>query len=173
MELTQEQLKQILNYDKSTGMWIWLVDIFSGKNNKLKSAEKGNVAGTLSKIHGYRIIGINGKKYRAHRLVWLYEYGYWPKYQIDHINHIKDDNRIVNLREVTHEDNQRNMSKSKNNKSGHTGVVWDKSVNKWRAEINIKNKSITLGRFINKEDAIKCRKQAEIKYKFHENHGKE
>jgi hypothetical protein len=59
----------------------------------------------------------------------------------------------------------------KNNKSGFNGVCFDKSKNKWKSSIHFNNKEIHLGRFYNLADAIKCRKQANIKYGFHENHG--
>lgn len=81
---------------------------------------------------------------------------------VDHIrSDNKNDNRKSNLRITTQENNARNHRVSKNNKSGHTGVWWNKSINKWRAYIRYKNKHITLGEFINKEDAIKAREKAE------------
>ncbi len=91
---------------------------------------------------------------------------------IDHINHNRSDNSIKNLRSVTHEENLKNMPKKKNNKSGITGVCFEKETGKWRSHITHKGKSIKLGRFENKKDAEMVRLKAELEYGFHENHGR-
>lgn len=91
--------------------------------------------------------------------------------QIDHINHIRWDNRIENLRLVTHKSNGRNQSKSVCNNSGVNGVCMDPQNGKWRVYIHIDNKQINLGSFSDKNEAIRVRKDADIKYKFHVNHG--
>lgn len=82
----------------------------------------------------------------------------------DHINHNPLDNRKENLRKATRTDNNRNCSLSKNNTSGVTGVSWNKRNNNWRARIMVDKKSIEIGQFSNKSDAIKARLEAEIKY---------
>lgn len=84
--------------------------------------------------------------------------------EIDHINHNKLDNRMANLRICSHAENGRNLSLSKNNTSGVAGVVWDKSRDRWAATIKFNYKNIHLGRFIDKQKAIKAREKAEIKY---------
>lgn len=89
--------------------------------------------------------------------------------QVDHISHPpkpnhKVDNRKVNLRLVTNQQNQMNNAIGKNNTSGKTGVSWDKARMKWEAYIFVNAKKIHLGRFIKKEDAINARKEAELKY---------
>ena len=162
--MTQEYLKSLLDYNPETGKFIWRVS----KSNYAKSRSE---AGWIS--NGYRIIRIDGKGYRAHRLAWLWYYGSWPEDQIDHINHNRDDNRIENLREVSHIENHKNQSLFCNNTSGHVGVHWYKTTKKWRAQIKANGKKIiSLGYFKEKEDAIKARKEAEAKYKFHKNHGR-
>ena len=83
---------------------------------------------------------------------------------IDHINHNTLDNRKQNLRIVTRVQNQMNMSKRKDNTSGFTGVHFNKRSDKWMATIQVNYKSINLGTFKNKEDAIEARKKAEEKY---------
>ena len=83
---------------------------------------------------------------------------------VDHINGDPLDNRRENLRIVTQQQNNMNVSMNKRNKSGVAGVCWDKTSNKWRAEIMYKKKSIYLGRFDNLEEAGKARKDAEMKY---------
>lgn len=82
----------------------------------------------------------------------------------DHINQNKLDNRKSNLRTVTKSQNSINTGKNKKNKSGFKGVYFDTWSNKWRAELKIKGKKITLGRFFNIEEALKSRLLAEQKY---------
>lgn len=168
MELTQKQLKSLLSYNKDTGIFTWL-------NCNSGSVKKGDTAGNINH-YGYMRIGttINGKvkRYLAHRLAWLYVHGSLPRNQIDHINHDRLDNRIINLREATHEENQRNKTMQLNNKSGVTGVSFHKPTSKWRSHIQVNGKSIHLGLFIYKNDAICARLHANRLYKFHSNHGK-
>jgi hypothetical protein len=159
--MNDTELKELLDYNPETGVFIWKV-----ANRRTKS---GSVAGTL--CNGYVKIGIGGKHYSAHRLAWLYVYGIFPKKQIDHINQDRSDNRILNLREVSTIDNGRNRVMQKNNTSGITGVQWRKSRGKWVSVIKIAGELRYLGCFSVKEDAIKARKEAEAKYGFHPNHG--
>ena len=159
--ITQKELKELLHYDPETGVFMWVV-LRQGVRN-------GGVAGSMS--YGYIRIKVKGRSYQAHRLAWLSIHGKWPKEQIDHINHIRDDNRIENLREATNQENQRNASMKKNNKSGITGVYWYKRDNKWLAYIMTGGKLINLGYFTDKFEAICARKSAEKKYGYHENHG--
>lgn len=153
--VTQERLKKLLNYDKDSGIFTW------AKNRGRSS--KGSVAGHLS-YNGYVYIKIDGKNYSAHRLAWLYENAQLSDLQIDHINRIRNDNRISNLREVTPLENQQNHSKHKTNKSGIVGVHWCKRDQKWVAGISYKNKSITIGVFNTKEEAAEARTEAKAKY---------
>jgi len=163
-ELTQERLKSIFHYDPDTGIFTRIAKI--GRRGKI-----GNTVGTLHKVYGYIIFRVDGVLYLSHRLAWLYVFGYLPKFQVDHINHNRADNKILNLREVTHSDNQRNKSLSKRNKSGVTGVYWYEPTKKWHASIMWNGKIIHLGYFANKIDAVKVRKDAEFKYGYHKNHG--
>ena len=160
-KLTQEYLKYCMNYDYDTGLFKW---IFS--SNQI---QKGNIAGSLD--DGYIRIGFRGKQYRAHRLAWFYMFGVWPE-QIDHINGIRSDNRIINLRDVNNSENQRNRKIGKSNTSGCIGVTFEKEKKLWRARINVNGKRVGLGRFKNKLDAIIARKRAEKEFNYHENHGR-
>ena len=90
--ITQDDLKSLLTYDPDTGEFRW-------RFSRPRCA-KGALAGTAS-YHGYTVIKINGRSYRAHRLAWLYEYGRWPNGELDHINRRRSDNTIANLREVS------------------------------------------------------------------------
>lgn len=90
--------------------------------------------------------------------------GVWPKGQIDHVNGNRLDNRICNLRDATHAENQRNSKRPKSNTSGIKGVYWDKRSKKWGAHIRFGNKMLNLGRFSEKEDAAAAYKLAALKY---------
>jgi len=161
--INQETLKQQLHYNPETGVFTRL--IASARRVKI-----GDVAGWLDST-GYIQIMVLGKSYRVHRLAWLYVYGNFPPEQVDHINHVRDDNRIINLRLATHQENNKNASMSKRNKSGITGVFWKKQNRKWQARIMVNRKSIHLGFFTDKFEAICARLSANNKYGFHENHG--
>ena len=161
--ITQERLKELLEYNKNTGIFYWRI-------NK-QSRKAGTVAGHINK-YGYVRIMLDKRQYQAHRLAWLYCYGSFPVEQIDHINHNKSDNRICNLREASEVDNHKNRPKQLNNTSGCTGVSWYKPTSKWGAYIQVNGKSITLGYFSSFTEAVKARKEAEIKYGFSKRHGK-
>ena len=126
--------------------------------------EKGTVAGSKDK-HGYVNINIDGKKYKCHRLVWLYLYGVWPKKEIDHINRVRDDNRIENLREATSEEQKWNTKLYSHNSTGVKGVSWDSQHKKYRASITVKNSFKHLGFFENLEEAVAERKRAETVFR--------
>ena len=104
-------------------------------------------------------------------LVWFLHRQEWPV-EVDHINGIRTDNRIENLREVTRRENMRNKRVSVANSSGITGVGWSSAKQKWRACIKVDGKFIHLGYFEEKRAAIAAREEANRKYGFHENHGK-
>jgi len=103
---------------------------------------------------GYISISINRNRYLAHRLAWLYENGDWPKQDIDHINGNRSDNRIENLRDVSHQVNcQNKRSIGKQNTSGFLGVNWRKDRQKWRAVISTRRKQKFLGFFDTAQEA--------------------
>jgi hypothetical protein len=146
--LTQERLKKLLHYDPDTGFFTWIVD----NNNRLKT---GDVAG-YKDVKGYITITIDGKRYKAHRLAWLYVYASFPLGFLDHKNQNPTDNRIVNLRNATRNENEQNTSTPQaNNKSGFKGVSWHKDNKKWLSQIQINNKKISLGYFDTPEEASK------------------
>jgi hypothetical protein len=154
--MKQSELQSLLFYDN--GVFYW-------KYTKCNRVRVGQRAGGKSKS-GYRRIHVLGKRYYEHHLVWIYHYGELPNCQIDHINRIKDDNRIENLRLCpnNHSDNHQNMPKQNNNTSGYTGVTYDKNRKKWQAQIKINGKYKFLGRFNNIEDAVKSRDEGKLKY---------
>lgn len=153
-ELTQAILKSLLTYDPETG-------VFTNRTFRGLRALEGTEAGNITS-NGYIDVTIRKRKYKAHRLAWLYMYGEWPKNNIDHINRIKTDNRISNLRDVTQAENGRNKSTHKNNTSGVTGVDYHKG--QWRARIRVNRKSLHLGYYATMADAEASRKRAEERY---------
>ena len=156
-KLTQKRLKEVLDYNPDTGFFKW-------KINKSKCSPKNKIAGSYN--GGYIQISIDKIPNYAHRLVWLYIYGYFPKNEIDHINKVKNDNRFKNLREVSRSCNMKNCNLSKRTTTGITGVYWNKQNNKWQAGIRAKCKQRHLGFYKNKIDAVKARWRAEKKYNF-------
>lgn len=122
---------------------------------------------------GYIWITVYGVTYAAHRLCWkIYNKKDIPNdMEIDHINGITYDNRILNLRTVTMSQNMRNKKLYSSSTSGVSGVSFRSDTKKWRAQINIDGKNIKLGSFGKKSDAIAARLNAQEKYGFHENHG--
>ena len=114
--LTRERLKELLDCDFETGVLRWRVK----PNRRIRV---GSIAGTINDF-GYRIVPVDGRRYRAHRLIWFYAHGEWPKNDIDHINGKRDDNRLENLRDVTTAENiQNQVAAHKRNRSGRLGVT--------------------------------------------------
>lgn len=136
--LTQEMLKAALHYDENTGLFTWRSDRGNG-------SRKHDIAGRVCS-RGHVQIYLHGKRHYAHRLVWLYVYGSWPVYQIDHIDGVRTNNNLANLRDVTHGINVQNRrSASKRSKSGLLGV--SPKQNKWVAQISIDKKKKHIGYF--------------------------
>lgn len=158
--ITHQRLKELLRYEAETGKFYWLVD----RGWKSKSGMSvGNPASG-----GYLRIRLDGFDYLAHRLVWFYVNGVWPAHEIDHRNGMRDDNRIVNLREATCGENKQNRTVSKNNTSGFPGVTWKKRERKWVAQIGLNYKHIHLGRFDTADQAALAYIEAKAKYhQFH------
>ena len=153
--LTQELVRDLFNYDTTTGQLYW--------------RETGKIAGYHSKR--YVVIGINNKQYYAHRVIWIYVYGELPD-QIDHINKDKKDNRLSNLRNVSASKNHMNKKMQANNKTGRTGVYKvPRKNNPWRATITVKQRRFNLGSFSTFEDACNARSLAELNHGFHQGHG--
>lgn len=131
-QLTQKELKTLVEYDKNTGIF---------KRIKSRSGSYNGKFGYIEK-KGYLSSKINGKTYKLHRLAWLYAYGCYPKNQIDHINDIKTDNRISNLQDVSQEINQAKSPIRRDNTSGLIGVNRHKG--KYVARIQENGKRIWL-----------------------------
>lgn len=142
--ITQQLLKQ--RYDYKDGQLIFKIKI--GSQGKI-----GKIVGCKDS-RGYIVTTIKRKQYNVHRLIWIWHNGdIVDGIEIDHINRIKSDNKIENLRLATTSQNQFNTIKSKDNTSGYKGVGWHKSENKWRARISINKKRIDLGHYSSAEEA--------------------
>ena len=142
--LTQARLKELLDYDPETGVFVWKV------SRSRKRA--GSVAGSKHSA-GYINIRIDGPKYLAHRLAWFFTTGKWPREQIDHINCVRADNRFENLRESSPGENARNSLLDARNTSGAKGVSWDATHGRWKAQIMVNGARVYLGYFDHVEDA--------------------
>lgn len=153
-QLTQERLKELIHYDGETGVFTRLVGL--GKRPELK----GTHPGFLNR-QGYVMLPVDSKTYRAHRLAWLYAHGRFPKEAIDHINAVKNDNRLCNLREATKQQNERAKGLRCNNTSGTTGVYWSRAAKKWQAFIKVDQQVRYLGIYEDKNLAVSARHAAE------------
>lgn len=147
--LTQEFLKEHFHYDPESGLFTVIKLTNGNRRSKI-----GSVVGSNHNC-GYVSIRINKKLYLAHRLAWLYMYGCFPDKQLDHINGVRTDNRICNLRNADDSLNQQNRKKAQsNNKTSNLlGVNFEKHINKFRARIQYNGKQKHLGIFDTKEEA--------------------
>jgi len=175
MKLSQRILNQLIQFNHETGISTWkhrsIIHFKNKQSQKRWNAMfSGKTIGTKWKNpksgKKYILLSLFGKKYRLHRVLWFMTYGEWPK-DIDHINGDGTDNRILNLRNVTHKDNTRNQKLNKNNKTGIAGVSWCCKSNKWRVTIS----SMGMGYYHCFLDAVSLRKSLELKLNYHSNHG--
>lgn len=152
-----EELKQVLSYDQDTGKFTW--------TDKAARVSMRNKKAGATDARGCVYIKINKKSFMAHRLAWLFVYGEFPNGIIDHINGNPSDNRICNLRDVSHAVNLQNQTKPmSNNKNGYLGV--SPTGNKWQSQITVNKKKLHLGTFEKPELAHAAYLIA--KRKFHE-----
>lgn len=147
--MTQDELKELVSYDAETG-------VFKRLKQTSPRIKVGQSAGWKD-AYGYLSICLHGKKWKAHRLAWLFVYGQFPKKEIDHINGIKDDNRICNLRDVDRLTNELNKGIQSNNTSGFKGVSLQKQSGKWEAYVCRAGKKKSLGVYETPELAAKAR----------------
>lgn len=178
--ISAEQARQLLSYDRQTGILRWkqrTPDMFKScstpdRYGRLKTAEHncnnwnahyaGKIAGTNIKGYVSIIITLRGKKcgYLAHRLAFLIETGEWPPHDIDHDDRARSNNKWSNIRPATRAQNRQNVSLSKNNTSGFTGVSWSKEKKKYIAHITKDREYFRLGYFNTAEEASEAYKAA-------------
>lgn len=174
--VTPDILRTLLDYDPQAGTLTWKQRdatwfkseaAMRGWNTRFA----GKIAGTFNVCSGYRIVAVLAQYIYAHRIAYAMHHGEWPEIT-DHINGIRDDNRIANLRSVSDLVNKKNLKRPVSNTSGTAGVHWDKRNSKWRADIHVGRRSINLGRFDSKDAATAARAAALQEHGFHENHGR-
>lgn len=136
------RLRELLEYDPSTGQITWKVSRPGLRAGRLA----GGVHGT-----GYRFVRVDGKQFAAHRIAWAMQTGAWPRDQIDHLNGVRDDNRFCNLRAADAVLNQQNRRVSSNSTSGLIGA--QRNGNRWRALIRSDGRRISLGSFASPAEA--------------------
>jgi len=161
--LSKTELRDLLRYDHKTGM-------FWRKSRTSNRIDMNKPAGYVCKSGGYVHIHLKGTSYLAHRLVFLYVYGTWPREEVDHIDGDRSNNTLQNLREVTGTENHKNM---KGKPGCVLGVRWMKGRNKWRARITHKGVETHLGMFSSYEEAVLVREAAQVEFGFHKNHGRD
>ena len=156
---SQEKLRHLFNYDPDTGVFTW-------KNPKRNSSHKpGDLAGHISR--GYRLLRVDNTNYFAQRIAWMYVYGEDPgELMLDHINTNTDDNRLINLRLVTRQENGFNRPTTK-------GYYWLKCARKYKACIVVNGKQIYLGLYDTAEEARQAYLDAKETYHTIENRGTE
>lgn len=153
--LTPERLRELLAYDRDTGLLTWK---FSRRKTKA-----GQVAGYRDPL-GYVRISVDDQTYLAHRLAWLHVFGRWPSGMIDHKNGDPSDNSLNNLREASPSQNRMNCRRHSNNACGLKGVCYDKSKKRWDARISVGGRQRRIGRFVSAEAAHAAYVAASIKH---------
>lgn len=156
-KLTLSRLRELVTYDPLTGIFRWV-------SRPSKRVRVGDVAGGVDKKEGYVRIRLDGICYHGHRLAWFYMTGAWPSPDADHRNLRRSDNRWDNLRESTRSQNMGNAGVRVTNTSGFKGVWWDRARGKWSAEITVKYKKYSLGRFLSATDAARAYDEAALKH---------
>jgi hypothetical protein len=175
-----EALRQLLRYEPDSGLLIWGTALPSHFKfgtycqervcRAWNAANSGKPALQYSSSDHYKHGSFLGTKVYAHRAILAMHLGRWPD-QVDHINGDKHDNRLCNLREVSARQNSMNTKIRRLSGSGVHGVCFRKQRGKWRARIKHLGKEVCLGHFDLVEDAIAARKQAEVLFGYHPNHG--
>ena len=170
LTIDPKSLTNYLSYESETGKLTWKFRNVDGGGFNRKYG--GKEAFTAEERKGYRNGILNGVTLKAHRVCWAIHHGEWPKYQIDHINGVKNDNRISNLRVVTNEKNCKNQGKPKSNTSGYMGVSWDSRMGFWVAKFRLNYLDHHVGYFSEPLDAHNALLIARRNAGFHDNHGR-
>lgn len=146
--ITADLVRSFYGYDPATGYLTY-------RARARLRCDVGDRAGS-STHHGYRQIKVAGWTFQEHRIAWMHHYGCFPEDHIDHINGIKSDNRLVNLRLATISQNNRNRGPYQRNTAGYKGVTWHKQRKRWQAACWANGKQNYLGLFETAEDASKA-----------------
>jgi hypothetical protein len=180
----QEYLKILFSYNPETGSLKWVdyfdIEVLSAygwkqrrirrMNSTIAGQEAGHEFETTCGSRS-RQLRLDYKSYYVHRIIWKLVYGTEPDL-IDHIDGNPLNNALNNFRSVTNMENCRNAKIFSTNTSGCTGVSFNKGNGEYEAYIWDNYKKINLGHFSDKDLAIAARKEAELTYNYHENHGR-
>lgn len=173
---TLQELEEELNYNPDTGQIFW--------TRQSRGRRRGKEAGYIWKVkreaisgkapvQRYRVIALNKEILKAHNIAWLLVHGEMPDgYIVDHRDGDGLNNRLLNLRLIPKEENAKNRATAVNNKSGVTGVSFNRKTGKWQATIQTGGKKEFLGGFEQKADAIAARREAEKRLGFYRRHGR-
>ena len=156
-KFTVDFVRRVLSYDPKTGILTWRTrsDVRRQWNTKYAGTQAGSVARS-----GYRYISFKGlAPVGAHRIAWCHFHGDWPTFTLDHINGMRDDNRILNLRPVDGAENSVNKARQKNNTSGFVGVSFERQRGLWRARVNFRRMMYDVGFFSTAEEAAAAREE--------------
>lgn len=172
---TQQELSDIFEYHPETGAFTWKPrseKFFRSAGYAKSWNEKfaGRVVAGVTNGKGYALLEFRRKRVLAHRAAWALVHGEYPSGSIDHIDGERLNNRLTNLRDVSHSVNMRNQKLNRNNKTGFSGIFWNGT--SYEAGIKFKKRKIHLGKFSTLEKAVDARKDAEKRLGFHPNHGR-
>jgi len=153
MEPDAAYLREILTYDPGSGVFLW--KFRQGVPCSWNTKYAGRMAGSQDK-HGYWIIRVDHKHYKAHRLAWVYVTGESiPEFtEVDHRDNCRWNNSFANLRLASDLQNAQNSCLRKDNRSGFRGVSWHRAQRKWVAQISHKGTRMCLGYFDSPETAF-------------------
>lgn len=172
-----DYLRECFNYDPMTGTLTWKerpIHHFKTQRarNIINAKMTGKIAAKAPNAGGYFVVGINKTPFYAHRICFALANGDFDQSkEIDHVNHNRQDNRAENLRAVTGKQNSQNQKRRSTNKSGITGVSWNKDREKWTVRLLVNNSYKFFGEHDSKEKAVEARIAALQKHGFHANHG--
>lgn len=187
MKLTQEILKELMDYNPETGIFVWKErDIiyfnhckkpeFSCRlwNSRMVGKVSGTIFKTKNKFYYATSLscGEKFKRYYMHRLAWMYMYGKFPNDEIDHLDGDGLNNKISNLVLLDHCGNLKNQKMRSTNTSGFNGVSYDKARNKWIVQIWNNSKRVFSKRFESFDEAVLARKDLDIEYNYSKRHGR-
>lgn len=176
-KLTFAEVDALLKYEPETGKLFWKerpreMSVSDKVHSMWTSKYSGKEAFTSTDERGYKQGRISGGKYYAHRVIWMILHRHWPEDQVDHINGVRSDNKIGNLRQASASINGMNKRMRSDNKSGVIGVFFEKRIGKWVAYAQSHKSNRYRKYFDSFEEAVEARKLASLEMGFHPNHGR-
>ena len=173
---SQEYLNECFTYNPESGELAWKVrprHHFESDTNMKKSHSRaaGQRTGNVC-VQGYVRTKLDKRLWFVHRIIWKMVHGVDPE-QIDHVNGVRDDNRLINLRNVSHHVNAKNKAVGKNNKSGVSGVYWREAFSRYDVSIRSEGTSRWVGSYMTMLDAVSARLKAQKELGFHVNHNRQ